>query len=143
MQEEGAAPCSGGAHALSAGATHVPNETRDECRRYVRARTLKAREHVPNTKKAYGDTVFYTFGNPLEWNSWCLAGPGTVVYGVETSRTKVVYNALVTPEKVQQFMTEHLIKRELRTPQGRVISFLSAWVIYCSSSFLRGCALLS
>jgi len=44
--------------ALISGLTHVPRETRDECRMLARARTLKAREYVPNTPKACGDAVF-------------------------------------------------------------------------------------
>ena len=59
--------------ALISGLTHVPRETCDECRMLARARTLKAREHVPNTPKACGDAVFCNKGNSLDWDTWCIA----------------------------------------------------------------------
>ena len=115
------AGATGTGDALISGLTHVPRETRDECRMLARARTLTAREHVPNTQKAYVDTVFCSKGNPLEWNTWCIARPDTEVYGVMTKSSKVVHNHLVTPEKVEQFMMEHLIHRSLLNSKGQVI----------------------
>jgi hypothetical protein len=86
----------------------------------VRAATVAARAAVPNTTQAYGDCVNYQRGIPKEWFAWCQAGPGVSVYGLVTPLNKEVYNALVTPEKLEMFIVTHLSLRGKLTTKGKV-----------------------
>ena len=77
----------------------------------LRAATVAARAAVPNTTQAYGDSVNYERGIPREWWAWCQAGPGVDVAGHVTPPNKEVYNALVTPEKVEMPVVTHFALR--------------------------------
>jgi len=86
----------------------------------MRAATLAARADVPNTSRAYGDSINYSSGIPKEWREWTQAGPGVVVFGLMTPPNKVVYNALVTPEKVETYLAMHLALRGKISRTGKV-----------------------
>ena len=102
------------------GATHVPLAVQHGTAAAIRKDELEVRELVPNTKAAYGDVQFGTRGPPKEWFEWCSLGPNEVLHGVTTPSTKIQYNPLVTPEKVTQYMNEHLSKRALMNSTGKV-----------------------
>lgn len=123
--------CADGMCAASGGITHVPGHKQTECMRALRDGELDARLHAPNTARAYGDTTYMRRGPPKEWEAWCRAGPCVVVYGVVTQSSKVIYNTLVTPEKVELFLLEHLTKRPMMTSTEKVGLICNIYVHFC------------
>ena len=106
--------------AFSSGALHPSPTVAQNAVLENRAKTVAARVAVPNTIRAYGDVVNYLRGIPREWRAWCEAGPGVLVLGHMTPPNKEVYNVLVTPEKLEIFVSTHYVLRGKLTTKGEV-----------------------
>lgn len=109
-----------GSPAFGSGALHVSQSVAHAAFSELRAATVAARAAVPNTTQAYGDSVNFERGIPREWWAWCQAGPGVDVCGHVTPSNKEVYNALVTPEKVEMFVVTHFALRGKLSTKGKV-----------------------
>ena len=117
MQAPAAHPA---APAFGSGALHPSPTVAQNAVLENRAKTVAARVAVPNTIRAYGDVVNYLRGIPREWRAWCEAGPGVSVFGHMTPPNKEVYSVLVTPEKLEIFVSTHYVLRGKLTTKGEV-----------------------
>jgi hypothetical protein len=98
--------------------TDVPAERALLIRAGAREATVEARPD--GTAIAYGDHDC-TNGCKREWREWCEAPAGTVLHGVELDSEKPVYDTLVTPEKVEDYLQNYLGVRELMNAQRKTL----------------------
>ena len=88
--------------------SNVPGERLVELRAEERARVVAARPE--GTTRAYGDADC-TKGCTREWAEWCAAAPGSSLHGVAMDLEKPIYDVLVTPDKVEEFLGKYYTVR--------------------------------
>ena len=93
-------------------------ERTDKTRAAVREGVVAARP--AGTSRTYGKDDC-SDGPKRQWKLWCDATGGSELDGMMIPEDKEVYNILVTPEKVEEYLQTHLTCRALMNAQRETL----------------------